>query len=263
MSGVSSKALRLYDGLKLFAPAWVDPHSGYRFYSPAQLPEIRRIVALRDTGMALAEIRDALRGGRDLRDALADRREVLERERREVERRLAALDIRVGAETADTDGPDVVVRTVPREPVATLAISRVADGDVSKAFYELEVHVRDHGRRAHRPPGALIPQLGSADPSEVEVYVPLTRPLEPGPRIGYRLLPPARVATVLQRGRYTELGVARRGLERWVASTGLAQDGPLRVLYLQFGAEPELGVPRGWVVEDPSDYVTELQLPLA
>src|SRR3954453_20322191 len=50
-SGISAKALRLYDRMVLFRPAWTDGATGYRYYSAAQLPELRRIVALRDTGM--------------------------------------------------------------------------------------------------------------------------------------------------------------------------------------------------------------------
>jgi hypothetical protein len=37
----------------------------------------------------------------------------------------------------------------------------------------------------------------------------------------------------------------------------------MRTLYLQFGAEPELRVPPGWVVQRDADLITELQLPVA
>ena len=47
----------------------------------------------------------------------------------------------------------------------------------------------------------------------------------------------------------------------WVAAAGLVPTGPLRVLYLQFGAEPELRVPRGYLVHRDADFVTELQHP--
>jgi hypothetical protein len=33
-------------------------------------------------------------------------------------------------------------------------------------------------------------------------------------------------------------------------------------LYLQFGADADLKLPRGWVVERAADLVTELQLPI-
>ncbi|WP_433315452.1 MerR family transcriptional regulator [Micromonospora chersina] len=54
---LTPKALRLYDELGLLPPAAVDPHSGYRYYAPAQLDRARLIAALRRAGMPLAEIR--------------------------------------------------------------------------------------------------------------------------------------------------------------------------------------------------------------
>jgi hypothetical protein len=77
--------------------------------------------------------------------------------------------------------------------------------DAGEAFYELEAHVRDLGRRAHRPPGAF--------PGTPEIFVRVT--------------------------------------------------GPARILYLQFGAEAELRLPRGYVVERDADFLSELQLPVA
>ena len=254
LCGVSAKALRAYDGLGLFRPVWVEPSSGYRFYSPAQLPAIPRIVALRGVGVPLAEIGRLLSGGADLDEVLRRRRAELESERREVERGLAGLEIRVGRGPGDLD---VVVRRVQEEPVATLAMDLVPNGDVAAAFHELETHVRDAGRRAPRPPGALVP-----DDGEVEIFVPVTRSIVPTDRIGFRRLPAARVATAIHRGPYAGMHAVTRALEDWTAATRLVRAGPMRILYLQFGAEAELRVPRGYVVERVGDFVTELQLPI-
>src|SRR3990172_5063863 len=143
VSGLSAKALRAYDAARLFVPAWVDPMSGYRYYSPAQLPEIRRILALRHVGMSLADIGSLVSGGADLREALASRRLALQQEQREVERRLAALDIRVALGDDGSAEPDVVVRQVPAERVATFDLALQVDGNIGAAFYELKAHVPD------------------------------------------------------------------------------------------------------------------------
>jgi DNA-binding transcriptional MerR regulator/effector-binding domain-containing protein len=242
LAGISAKQLRAYDALGLFRPAWVDPSSAYRYYSPAQLPELRRILALRQLDMGLDEIGELIRGG-DLRVALDRRRVELERDRRLAEERLAALDISVG----DTD---VVLRPVNEEPVAVMLVGPHA----SAAFDELEAHVRDLGRRAHRPPGAI--------PSLREIFVPVTGPVSETDRIAYRRLPAARVATVIHRGPYGGIAGAREALLRWVEASGLVPAGPMRTLYLQFGADPALRLPADWVVERSEDLVTELQLPV-
>ena len=253
IAGVSPRVLRNWDALGLFRPAWVDEETGYRGYSPAQLPELRRILALRDLGMPLGEIASLQGGGGDLRDALDRRRRELERERREAERRLQALDIGI-AMADDPSAPDVVVRPLAAERVALLPFDGDDDG---RAFYELEAYVRDLGRRRSAPPGETRIQGKRA------VFVPVTRPVPAKGRIESIQLPAIQAATLVHRGDYDGLAPAGRALDRWVAAAGLQPAGPLRILYLQFGAEAELHVPRRYLVERASDLVTELQLPVA
>jgi protein phosphatase len=60
-SGLSAKRLRTYAAEGLLAPAAVDPVSGYRYYSPAQLADARVIDALRQANVPLADIRAFMR----------------------------------------------------------------------------------------------------------------------------------------------------------------------------------------------------------
>lgn len=55
-SGLSAKALRLYDESGLLPPRAVDPVTGYRSYGTDQVPRARLIAALRGVGMGLARI---------------------------------------------------------------------------------------------------------------------------------------------------------------------------------------------------------------
>jgi protein phosphatase len=55
-SGLTRKALRLYDELGLLRPARTDPVTQYRFYEPAQLEQARLVAWLRRLGMPLASI---------------------------------------------------------------------------------------------------------------------------------------------------------------------------------------------------------------
>lgn len=59
-SGLTPKALRLYDDLGLLRPAEVDPGSGYRRYAPDQLAQARLVATLRLVGMPLARIQEVL-----------------------------------------------------------------------------------------------------------------------------------------------------------------------------------------------------------
>ena len=261
LAGVSAKLLRAWDAIGLFRPAWIDAANGYRYYSPAQLPELRRIAALRDLGVPLAQLVELVGGGGDLRTMLERRRRDLERERHEVERRLRALEITVATAGRGT-GLDVVVQRLPRELVATMRLDP-ASPDENAAFYALETVVRDLLVRAHRPPGTLLPTRAAGPDVPAAVYVPITRRIADVGGITVGELPACRVAAAIHRGPYEGLAETRAALERWVSAASLVPAGRVRVVYLQFGAETELRVPPAWVVGHDADFVTELQLELA
>lgn len=56
-TGLTPKALRLYDEMGLVRPAEVDEYSGYRHYRPQQLDRARLVARLRVVGMPLERIR--------------------------------------------------------------------------------------------------------------------------------------------------------------------------------------------------------------
>ena len=66
-----------------------------------------------------------------------------------MERRLAALDIRVAGEA------DIVVRPAEAERVATHPVGPAGELE-SRLQRASGLDYRDHGRRAGRPPGALF-----------------------------------------------------------------------------------------------------------
>ncbi len=53
-------ALRYYADIGLLEPAHIDPFTNYRYYSVSQLPRLNRILALRDLGFSLDQIKQAL-----------------------------------------------------------------------------------------------------------------------------------------------------------------------------------------------------------
>ena len=255
IAGVSAKILRDYDELGLFRPAWVDPATGYRHYSPAQLPQLRRILALRVAGH---------RSGRD-RPARVGRGGPRRRPRPPAGATSSANGARsTGGWRRSTSRsrwaagrgrPDVVVRPVAAEIVATLGSPPGVD--LGAAFYELEAHVRDLGVRAHRPPGALVD----------DGRCPGVRPGAPGlGRRADRLPAPAvrcGPATIIHHGRVRDAaGDAARPRAMGGGGrlrTGRTASDPLPPVRRRARAR----APADYLVERSADFVTELQLPVA
>jgi DNA-binding transcriptional MerR regulator len=60
MVRVSARMLRHYDQCGLLSPAETDRFTGYRLYNAEQIPQLTRIVELRDMGFGIDEIKEIL-----------------------------------------------------------------------------------------------------------------------------------------------------------------------------------------------------------
>lgn len=59
---ISVKAVRIYEKKGIIAPAYVDPESGYRYYTPDQLHQLAALLELKALGFSLDEIKDVMVG---------------------------------------------------------------------------------------------------------------------------------------------------------------------------------------------------------
>ncbi len=62
LGGVSVRTLRYYEEVGLLSPASVDVATGYRSYSARQFSRLHRIVALKELGFTLGQIRPVSTG---------------------------------------------------------------------------------------------------------------------------------------------------------------------------------------------------------
>lgn len=61
--GITTKTLRHYEAIGLFAPADINPDNQYRYYVPEQISTLRSILFLRELGVGLETIRELAAGG--------------------------------------------------------------------------------------------------------------------------------------------------------------------------------------------------------
>ena len=89
-AGVTSRTLRHYHDVGLLPPSRTG-RSGMRFYDSDALVRLQRILLLRDLGLGLPAIRDALADRRDTAGVLRTHLEMLQHERTQLERRIRAV----------------------------------------------------------------------------------------------------------------------------------------------------------------------------
>lgn len=245
-SGLSLKALRLYDARGILPPERVDPDNGYRYYAPGQLDRARTIALLRRLDMPLALVGDLVgRPGDELADTV---RTWWAERRRELDDRGPAVDLvvrTVAAPDRRPDGPvtgfssdDVVVTQTPARRVATIR-RHVTQRELVATFMAdvltLRQHLADAGAATDHEFWVLFHgAVGPDGDGPVETCVPYEGHADPTGAIVLREEPAHRLASVpvtAQDCCYPQIIGAYLALEGWLAERGLDGTGPVRELY--------------------------------
>lgn len=258
---ISVRMLRHYDSIGLLRPAYVEAASGYRFYEAAQLSDLNRIVALKDLGFTLDQVRTILaehvsaaelRGMLRLRKAEIEARIEAETSRLSgVEARLAAIEDQ-GRALAD----GVVVKRLA--PVRVAELTGVAASyqpeDITPVigplYEQLFPRLCEAGVTAGQ--GIAYYEDSSARPGAVTVHaaVQVTDGADDLPEVRHVELPevPA-AATIIHRGSMDDVLVTGQALARWVDANRYQSAGYVRELMVEWSPDRKL-------------WVTELQQPV-
>jgi DNA-binding transcriptional MerR regulator len=255
---VSVCMLLHYDALGLLRPARVDPASGYRFYEAGQLSQLNRLIALKDLGLRLEEVKqilDAKVGLGELHGMLLLRRAEAEARVAEETARLARVEARLRMiETEGIVPADIVIKSVPAVRVAEL--TGLADGyepdKIGPVIQPLYVELCDRLERADLAiTGPTIAYYESI-PEGVRVHAGATVNAEPGTYDFTIVDLPAveQAATVIHHGLMDDVDGSLQHLARWIEENGYRGTGMAREVYLNYGEG------------DPETWVTELQEPI-
>jgi DNA-binding transcriptional MerR regulator len=245
LGGVSVKALRFYDQLGLLRPAAVDPRTRYRLYHPRQLQDLTAILALKDLGASLEDIRRVV--GRSAVEQ--DRRRLLEKLRSGALRSMEAARQSLvwidgalsGASTADCGIPIVMKQ---RSAVRVATIRAQVDCYAQIGQLERDLQRAIVPELAGSLQGVLWHRCAESGAIEGEPFVQVSHR---APRSGaYELkeLPSARVATAYCESDDRAAERAYEAISRWVRLRDYRLDGPKREIYvgqileIQFPVKP-------------------------
>lgn len=250
---VSVRMLRHYDVMGLLQPAHVDGYSGYRSYDPEQLHVLNRLVALKDLGFTLDQVRELLVdevGPEELRGVLRLRQVELEAEERAVRTRLAAVESRLRMIEKEHHMPnDYVLKSQPS--LRLVVRTAILDPDrMGKHIGPMFGAVADAlGHVA----GALETPVATYAPTDdgMDVAVGYTTNLSEAPEgTEFIDLPTVEAVCGVHLGPMATIRESWQEMHRWIHDNGYELIGPCRELYVR--AESE----------DQANWVTELQQPV-
>jgi DNA-binding transcriptional MerR regulator len=269
LSRVSVRMLRHYDQLGLLAPSQTDPFTGYRYYSADQLPRLNRILALRDLGFSLEQITGILDedlSTDQLLGMLKLKRADVEEQMKLEQQKLTRLEVRIRqlGESSRHGAYDVVLRDIEPELAATYREVAADDDRIEEMFDRVEIYVAQYdGARADKPPFSVYYDDEYREKDvDAEVAVPLKYAIPESELIRVRQFPRlSNVACVVHVGDYSAIDQAYNTLLAWIEANGYRMVGPIRELYLRYGADGlNFELPQTYLGGDSNEYVTELQL---
>jgi len=239
-SGLSIKALRLYDVSGLLPPAGVDPASGYRRYTVDQLDRARRISLLRRLDMPLAVVAEVLAGTDEQAVVRLDRwwagQEAVMQARRGS---VGWLHTQLAHGGEPERSYAVARRDVPVTKIATIR-SEVDQHGLAEAIRAGEWEIRGHlaaaGARVTAEHWVIYHGFVTPDSEAViEVCVPYAGTVEPAGEMAIRLeaAQEQAYATVARDDCfYPRIMQAYEAVGAHVATAGLIPVAPIREVYL-------------------------------
>lgn len=257
LTQVTVKALRHYDSLGLLVPAQVDPETGYRYYTGAQLSRLHRILALKDLGFSLEQVGrllDADLSAEQLRAMLLLKQDETREQIAAEEERLRRIEGRL-RQLADGAGParyDVVLKGVAEQRVAAIRDRLPERAAVAGLFRELFAYQMRHRVTATVWASIWHEREFRERGIDVEATIGVDGPVPADGRVTGRTLPAEEtMACVVHQGAPTEIGEGCEAILLWIEANGYRLTGPERVVMLE----------RGGV--DGRDSVVELQFPVS
>ncbi|WP_326581652.1 MerR family transcriptional regulator (plasmid) [Actinacidiphila glaucinigra] len=243
MTYLSVKSLRHYHDIGLLEPADVDPATGYRRYSPDQVPLAQVVRRFRDLGMPLEELSAVVHA-----PDVASRKAVILQHLERVEEQLRQTQETVTSLRNLLDNPPsrvpVEFRSTP--PTAVLAVRAVLDQELvprwlSQALAEIhEAIVACPQVAAAGSEGALYaPALFETERGEVTAFVPVTGAMQTAVagRVEALVLPAAEYAVAVHIGPAQDLDQTFAALGTFVAEHAISVEAPLREHYLRGGLD--------------------------
>ena len=232
---LSVKTLRHYHRAGLLEPAEVDPVTGYRRYTCAQIPTAQVIRRFRELDMPLDDIGRVLRApDQSTRSQIiADHLARLEQALVQTQRAVASLrDL--------LEGPAPAAVIEHRRVLATRAAaitSTVGVGDLESwyqgAVGEIVATLSAHRIAATGPPGGVYAnELFADEHGDATLFVPVTSEVRPVGRVRSMSMPEAELAVITHFGSHADLDRSYGALATYVSEHALAVDGLIRECYL-------------------------------
>lgn len=254
MNHVTVKALRHYDEIGLLKPSYVDKWNGYRYYTSKQLPDLHQIIALRDMGFSLEEIRQVQEGMPESELLNRKKREILN-EIAEKTAMLSRVECYLAGDSKSMEYP-VVLKELPEVIVASIRRQLEGYDSLFSLLPPMGQEMERLGCECAVPEYCFnIYHDGGYREEDIdaEICEAVTEMKEDSAMIQFKVIPKVEMAAcLLHKGNYRALPKSYSAMLRYIEENGYEIADLPRESYID-------GV---WNKDTEEEWLTELQFPV-
>lgn len=254
MNRVTVKALRHYDEQGLLKPAFVEGESGYRYYLLNQVEPLHQILALKNMGFSLEEIK-YIQQGHSSRKVMQTKKSQILKDIADLTNRLAQLETYLLEEEVDLSTP-VLVKSLPEIIAATMTVTIDSYDDLFTLMPQMGGEMERLGCVCALPEYCFIQYLENGPKEEkilIEACEAVTQKREDSDLVQFKVIPQVEeAACIFHKGDYYSFSESYRKVLKFIDENGYEICGNIRESHID-------GV---WNKESPKDWLSEVQIPI-
>ena len=253
MNRITVKALRFYEEQGLLLPAKIDVESGYRYYTMSQMETLHRILALKEAGFTIEDMKHL--------DASGDERSFLLRKKNAILEKIAQLTLQLSRidgylmAGGNSLAAPVMVKTIP-ETVCAVMRRRIDSYDaLFDIMPELGGYMEEAGCVCALPEYCFTQYLEPGFQEAqilVEVCEAVTEKKADRGSLRFRTIPETRAACIYHKGSYRDFPKTYEVILRYIEENGYEICGNIRESYID-------GV---WNKDSEDEWLSEIQIPV-
>ena len=253
MNRITVKALRFYEEQGLLLPARIDEESGYRYYTMRQMEPLHRILALKEAGFTIEDMKRL--------DASGDERSFLLRKKNAILEKIAQLTLQLSKidgylmAGGNSLSAPVMVKTIP-ETVCAVMRRRIDSYDaLFDIMPEMGGYMEDAGCVCALPEYCFTRYLEPGFQEAqilVEVCEAVTEKKADRGCLRFRTIPETRAACIYHKGSYRDFPKTYEVILRYIEENGYEICGNIRESYID-------GV---WNKDSEDEWLSEIQIPV-
>lgn len=253
MNRVSVKTLRFYEEQNLLLPRSIDEETGYRYYTLSQMEELHRILALKEAGFTLDDIKK-LNGLKNEEAFLLDKKNEILTKIANLTFQLSKIEGYLHKGSYLLAYP-IMIKKVPSVICATLERRIEGYEDLFTLMPEAGKLMEEAGCECALPEYCFTNYLETGyreDKILVEVCESVVKKTKEVGELKFKEFPEVEVASIYHKGPYASLSKAYGEILQFIDANGYEISGNIRESYID-------GI---WNKDNEDEWLTEIQIPV-